>query len=104
MNIFLIEDDDLLDKYNTIWDKVSTDIKKNLIANLSIIKKLKTKIKSNGDEVADFYDKEIPKLDFNHTCSAIICFDSAPDKDGKYYPQVFLNALNKKELCILLMT
>ena len=30
MNIFfLIKDDDLLEKYNTIWDKVSTDIKKN---------------------------------------------------------------------------
>ena len=25
---FLIEDDDLLEKHNTIWDKVSTDIKK----------------------------------------------------------------------------
>ena len=25
---FLIEDDGLLEKYNTIWDKVSTDIKK----------------------------------------------------------------------------
>ena len=33
---FLIEDDDLLEKY-TIWNKVSAD-KKNLIANLSIIK------------------------------------------------------------------
>ena len=35
---FLIEDDDLLEKYNTIWDKVNADIKKNLIATLSIIK------------------------------------------------------------------
>ena len=26
---FLIEDDNLLEKYNTIWDKVSADIKKN---------------------------------------------------------------------------
>ena len=34
---FLIEDDDLLEKYNTIWDKVSADIKKNLMANLSAI-------------------------------------------------------------------
>ena len=35
---FLIEDN-LLEKYNTIWDKVSTDIyKKNLIASLSVIK------------------------------------------------------------------
>ena len=25
---FFIEDDDLLEKYNTIWDKVSLDIKK----------------------------------------------------------------------------
>ena len=33
---FLIEDDDLLEKYNTIWDKVSADIKKEF---------------DNGDEV-----------------------------------------------------
>ena len=26
--IFLIENDDLLEKYNTVWDKVSSDIKK----------------------------------------------------------------------------
>ena len=25
---FLIEDDDLLEKYNTIWDKVNADINK----------------------------------------------------------------------------
>ena len=25
---FLIEDDDLLEKYNTIWNKISADIKK----------------------------------------------------------------------------
>ena len=36
---FLIENDDLLEKYNAIWDKTSTDIKSNLIASLSIIKK-----------------------------------------------------------------
>ena len=36
---FLIEDDDLLEKQNTIWDKVSTDINDiNLIVtNLQII-------------------------------------------------------------------
>ena len=35
---FLIEDDYLLGKYNTIWDKGSASIKKILIANLSTIK------------------------------------------------------------------
>ena len=51
---FLIKNDDLLEKYNTIWDKVSADIRKNLIA---INKKvLKTKIKFHGDKVTEFYD------------------------------------------------
>ena len=35
---FLNEDDDLLEKYNIILDKVSADIKKNLIASLPTIK------------------------------------------------------------------
>ena len=34
---------------------------------------LKTKIKSPGDEVKDFYDKEIPKLDSNHTSLLGFC-------------------------------
>ena len=35
---FLIENNDILKKYSTIWDKVSLDTKKNLIASLPIIK------------------------------------------------------------------
>ena len=35
-------------------------------------KKLKTKIKSHGDEVTDFYHKEIPQVDSNHTCLTVI--------------------------------
>ena len=38
MMYFLIEDDDFFEKYNTIWDKVSADIKNILIARLSTIK------------------------------------------------------------------
>ena len=61
---FLIKDDGLLEKHNTISDKVGADIKNNLIASLSTIKNFwKTKIKSHGDEVTDFYDKKIPKVD-----------------------------------------
>ena len=51
---------------------------------------MKTKIKPHGDEVTDFYDKEFPKLDSNHTCLAVISLDSAFNKDGNYYPQVLL--------------
>ena len=73
---FLIKDNDLLEKYNTIWDKVSA------VYN-------KSKIKSHGDEVTDFYDKKIPKVDFNHTCLAVISLGSALKKDENYYLQVF---------------
>ena len=84
---FLIEDDDLLEKYNTIWDKVSADIKKEFDSRPVYNKEfLKTKIKSHGDEVTDFYDKKIPKVDSSHTCLAVISVDSAFKKDENNYP------------------
>ena len=51
---------------------------------------MKTKIKSHGDEVADFYDKEIPKVESNYTCLSVISLDATLKKDENYYPQVFL--------------
>ena len=52
---FLIEDDDLLERYNTIWDKVSADIKKEFDSELVYNKNyLKAIIKSHGDEVDRF--------------------------------------------------
>ena len=62
-----------------------------MVASLSTLRNfLKTKIKSRGGEVTDFYAKEIPKLDSNHTCLAVISLDSTLKKDESYYPQVFL--------------
>ena len=49
---------------------------------------MKTKKKSHGDEVTEFYDKKLPKLDSNHTCLAVISLDSALNKDGNYYLEV----------------
>ena len=46
-------------------------------------------MKSHGDEVTNFYDKEIPKVDSNHTCLAVISLDSALKKDENYYSQAF---------------
>ena len=60
-----------------------------MILNLSIRKKIKTKKKNNRDETTDFYNKETPKLDSNHTCLAVINLDSALRKDENYL-QVFL--------------
>ena len=87
---FFIKDENLLEKYNTIWDKVSADIKKEF-DNEPVYNKeyLKTKIKSHSDEVTDFYDKEIRKVDSNHTCLAVISLDFVLVNDENYYLQVF---------------
>ena len=93
MDVFFIEGDKLLKKYNIIlfWDIVSADIKKETDSEPVYDKKyLKTKIKSYGEEVTNFCDKEIPKVDSDHTCLAIISLDSALKKDEIYYLQVFL--------------
>ena len=42
------------------------------------------------DEATDFYNKENSKVDSNLTCLAVISLDSALNKDGSYYLQVFL--------------
>ena len=52
---FFIEDDDFLQKYRSIWDKVSADIKKEFDSEPVYNKIfLKTKIESHGDEVTGF--------------------------------------------------
>ena len=87
----MTKDDDLLKKYNTIWDKLSADIEKEFDSEPVYNKDfLKTKIKSHGDEVTDFYDKKILKVDSNHTCLAVITLDSAVKKNDNYYLEVFL--------------
>ena len=57
---FFIENYDILEKYNTIWDKVNADIKKEFdsepVCNKTF---LKTNMKSHDDEVIDFCDKKV---------------------------------------------
>ena len=89
MDEFLIEDDDLLEKYNSIWDKVSADIKKEFDSEPAYNKEF-LKTKPHSDKVTNIYNKEISKVDSNHTCLAVIRSDSALNKGDNYYPQVFL--------------
>ena len=96
---FLTEDDDLLEKYNTIWDKVSADLKKEIDSTPAKNEKfMKTKIKYYGDEVTSFCNKEILKV-ISNTCLAVNSLDSALTEDENYDPQVFLKGCKyiKKE-------
>ena len=42
---------------------------------------LKTKIKSHGNEVTDFYDKQIPRVNSNNSCLAVTSLDFALEKN-----------------------
>ena len=107
MDVFLIEDDELLEKSNTIWITLSLISKTNWNSRLFYNKNcLKIKIKSHGEKVTDFYDKKIPKLDANHTCLTVISLDSALKEDDNYYQQDFLKeckCIEKKQLGIFMI-
>ena len=97
---FLIEDDDLSERYNIIWDKVSADLKKEFDNQPAYSKEyLKTKIKSHGDEVTGFYKTEM--VDSSHTCLAAISLDFVLKKDESYYPLAFLKECNYIETKII---
>ena len=51
---------------------------------------MKAKINPHGDEGTNFYLKQIPKADFDHTSLAVISFYSDLKKNETYYLQVFL--------------
>ena len=54
---FFIKDYGILKKYSTIWKKVSADIENEFDSELFFNKEfLKTKAKSHGNEITDFYD------------------------------------------------
>ena len=87
----MIKDDDILNTYNTTWDKVSADIKKKNESKPVCNKNfLKTKIKSYGNKTTDFHNKEVPKRGSNYNSLAVISLDSTLDKDESYYLQVFI--------------
>ena len=58
MYVFLIKDDELLEKYDKIWEKVKNSVKKEFDSKSVYIEKyLKTKIKSyNGKINTNFHN------------------------------------------------
>ena len=88
---FSIGDNELLKKYNDIWNHVNYSIKKEFDSEPIYNKKfLKAKIKCYGDEATDFLNEEMAKVDSNYTCLAVIKIDFILKKDENYYLQVFL--------------
>ena len=89
---FVIKDDDVLDKYNEIWDKIKGKL--NIKFHSMPVydgKYLKAKVREfNGLIKTNFFDDKIPKENMHYTCIAYITIDSVMRMERKNYPQVYL--------------
>ena len=71
---FLIEDDELLEKYNKIWKKVKNSIKKEFDSKPVYKEKhVKAKVKScNGRINTNFHNNKVPKEGSQFVCLSVI--------------------------------
>ena len=89
---FVIKDDDVLDKYNEIWDKIKETLSTKFHSMPVYDKKyIKAKVREfNGVIKTNFLGDEIPKESMHYTCIACITIDSVMRMEKKNYPQVYL--------------
>ena len=86
---FVIKDDDVLDKYNEIWDKIKEILSiKFRSASAYDEKCVKAKLREfNGMIKTNFLGDEVPKENEHYTCIACITIDSVMRMEKKHYQQ-----------------
>ena len=89
---FLIKDNELLEKYNEIWEKVKNSIKNELDSEPVYNEEYKkSKIKPyNGKINTNFHDNKIPEKGSQFICLSLTLIDSVFRTGKNYYTQVFL--------------
>ena len=96
---FFIKDDDLLNKYNEIWDKVKEKLNIKFHSE-PIYDKIYTKAKVrefDGVIKTNFLGNKVPKKNMRYTCIACLRNDSVVVRmDKKNYPQVYLEECKYK--------
>ena len=95
---FMFKNDDMLDKYNEIWDKIKETLNVKF-HSMSVYdeKYIKAKVREiNGVIKRKFLGDEIPKENMYYTCMACITIDSVMKMKKKNYTQVYLESANKK--------
>ena len=89
---FLVNDKELLEKYNKIWYKISNLLKKGFdIEPVYNNKYIKTKIKIFNDKIIiNFHGNKMPEDNKCCTCLSVILLDSIVKTHNDYCPQIFL--------------
>ena len=95
---FVFKDDDVLDKYNEILDKIKEKL--NIKFHSMPVydeKYIKAKVgEFNGVIKTNFLGEEIPKENAHYTCIACITIDSVMRMEKKNYAQVYLEECKYK--------
>ena len=89
---FVIKDDDVLNKYNEIWDKIKETLSIKFHSMPAYDEKyIKAKVREfNGGIKTNFLADKIPKESMHYTYIACITIDSVMRMEKKNYPQVYL--------------
>ena len=95
---FVIKDDDVLDKYNEIWDKIKETLSIKFHSMPVYDEQyIKAKVRVfNGVIKTNFLCDEVPKENKHYTCIACITIDSVMRVENKNYPQVYLEECKYK--------
>ena len=90
--LFKIKVEQVLEKYNEFWQKVSnivkTEFDNNPVYNEIYIKTII--ISYNRKINTTFHNNKKPKEGSEYICLSLILLDSVYKKDKSYYPEVFL--------------
>ena len=95
---FMIKDDDVLDKYNEIWDKIKNKLSIKFHSEPVYDEKyIKAKVrKFDGVIKTNFLGDKAPKENENYTCVACITIDSVMRTEKKNYLRVCQKSANTK--------
>ena len=94
----MIKDDDVLDKYSEIWDKIKNKLSIKFHGESVYDEKcIKAKVREfDGVIKTNFLGEKVLKENEHYTCIACITIDSVMRREKKNYPQVYQKSANTK--------
>ena len=94
---FIVKDDNVLDKYNKIWDQIKEKLNIKFHSKPVYDEKyLKVKVREFDSVVKTNLGTELPKENMHSTCIACMTIDSVMRMDKKDYPQAYLEECKYK--------
>ena len=107
---FLVKDEELLVKYNEMWVKIKSIIKRKIFHTDSVFdnKYLKTKINLYKDKITTNFNGKVSKEASEYICLSLIEIDSVFKLGKNYFRQIFLEEckckIKKRKNHLLLVT